>query len=158
MATKKYFSGVLPYAIDNGIPYLLLGRESRGSDKGKWSGFAGRYDRIGESAIQLACREAFEESLGVLGTPDSICAALLRTGTRIEVSRGTHFLMPIAFDVSLPSVFQRLRARASSPSPSTEKDMLAWVPLPHGIASLPLRAHSTADMRRITDLLTGAKW
>lgn len=65
-------AGVQPYAIDqNGDVWLLLGLEPSG-----WCSFVGGRDE-GETVIETACREAWEESAGVLGTPDHIKSLIL---------------------------------------------------------------------------------
>lgn len=149
----KRFAGVLPYAFDRyGAVHLLLSREAFGPHKQQWSGFAGGYDKPGEDTLTLACREGYEESMGALGTPDQIRKAIQTFGTRVDVSRGTHYLLPISYDASLPYAFAKARSSLHTDAyhPNLEKDALAWIniekPLP---SSLQIRDGFLNDLLSI---------
>lgn len=66
-------AGVLPYYINkHGEAYFLLGREySYGKSNGTWADFGGSPD-AGETQLQTAARECWEESRGILGDQPTI--------------------------------------------------------------------------------------
>lgn len=64
--------GVLPYALINNETYFLLGKESTGGDQDTWSFFCGGREEQDASNKMAACREAHEESAGVLGKTEEI--------------------------------------------------------------------------------------
>lgn len=68
-------AGVLPYCIKNNEVYFLLSKEGYGSDKNTWCDFGGARDP-GESAVQTAAREAWEESRGIMGNQKQIEMAI----------------------------------------------------------------------------------
>ncbi len=59
-------AGVIPYCIKDGHTYFLLSKEGYYVDKNTWCDFGGSKDR-GETAVQTAARECWEESRGILG-------------------------------------------------------------------------------------------
>lgn len=134
------FSGVVPYAYDDaGVLRVLIGREAYGPEKGHWSCFAGGVERKGgsrETALQTACRECFEETMGLLGTPDTLLG-MLSAARQVDVSRGTHYLLHIHFNGFLPHAFAGVRAMYAATcrdprayTPYREKDALMWICLP----------------------------
>ena len=143
------FAGILPYAKDaRGRLHVLLGREAFGYDKGRWSGFAGRYDRLEESPVDVAAREGFEESMGLLGTSRYLKQQLQRVGTAVPVPNGVHFLLPVAYDPELPALFESVRTSMTRQGVDVtqyavrfEKDRLHWTPFLHSqfIHAVPLR-------------------
>ena len=63
-------AGILPMAINDGKVYFLFSRERNLGDfkeKGLWSDFGGK-DENGETPMETAIREGYEESSGLLGT------------------------------------------------------------------------------------------
>lgn len=130
------FAGIIPYAKDAyGRMHVLFGKEAFGSDKGRWSGFAGRFDRPDEIPIDVAAREGFEESMGVLGTPRYLKQQLLRYGTAVPILNGVHFLLPITFDPELPERFKGVRTllkhhgvNVKQYGVTMEKEQLQWMP------------------------------
>lgn len=162
------YAGVLPYAYDHDqVLCVLLGQERHapgqsGSDR--WSDFGGLTD-AGETLIDAAARECFEESMGIFGTVDQIRRRLhddfsfATHGPR----GGRHYLLHVAFDQHLPSYFSGFYhyARSSAAlhnitladdeSGLFEKQAIAWVPvhrLLHDASSnrLPLRRFFDSDI------------
>lgn len=66
LSTIPVYSGILPYVKRNGKIYFLIGQESGGKNKFKWSDFSGKPER-GETPKQTAAREAAEETGYVFG-------------------------------------------------------------------------------------------
>ncbi|NGX59514.1 MAG: hypothetical protein KR126chlam3_00666 [Chlamydiae bacterium] len=64
-------AGVLPYCIRDNEVYFLLSNEGFGSAKRTWCDFGGGKDK-GESPLQTAARECWEESRGILGDRKTI--------------------------------------------------------------------------------------
>lgn len=64
--------GILPYSVINNEVYFLLGKEKGGADKGTWCMLSGKKDASDPSLLMAACREAHEESAGLLGSVDKI--------------------------------------------------------------------------------------
>ncbi len=60
--SKKYSAGILPYAVEKGEIYYLLGYDWR--DRG-WSDFGGKEEIIDDGIkTNTACREFYEETMG----------------------------------------------------------------------------------------------
>lgn len=64
--------GVLAYTIINDETYFLLGKERGGKDKDTWCMLSGGKESKDISNKMAACREAHEESAGLLGKTDEI--------------------------------------------------------------------------------------
>lgn len=110
----------------------------------RWSDFGGHVDR-GESLLQAAAREAYEESMGLLGTAQQVeeeLRAQRAPQIRTKNARGAHFLLRVRFDHTLPRAFNAFRhyAQTSALAAGTnalpaqengfwEKVRCAWVPL-----------------------------
>jgi hypothetical protein len=101
-----------------------------------WSAFAGRVESSDDLANPeaIAARECYEESMGVLGSAPTLAEVLKEKGTRVDVSDGIHFLLPLVHDENLPRTFSDVRAkfmgtleRPDAYSPFLEKDQVAWV-------------------------------
>lgn len=72
---ETVFVGLLPYAWDGEQRWYLLGKEAcepNYSDSGLWSGFGGGPEKSDLTPLHGVAREAYEESMGFLGTPDEI--------------------------------------------------------------------------------------
>ncbi len=69
--TSHSGAGVLPYCIRDDEVFFLLSEEGYGSAKHTWCDFGGAKDR-GESPLQTAARECWEESRGILGDRKTI--------------------------------------------------------------------------------------
>lgn len=129
---RQLFAGVVPFSFaPDGTLVLLLGREEFGSERGKWSGFAGRPEPYDASRLVTAAREAAEESCGILGTPTELEALLSSFAIEVPVRTGTHFLLPIPFSEFIRVSFDGVRAivRAATRAeyaPSLEKNAVGW--------------------------------
>ena len=102
------YTGVLPYAIKNGVKYYLIGREHKqtGWDgSGKWSDFGG--DPEDEPPLMGAAREFYEETMGFFGNLTDI-VKLLKNGKRVSVPGGYTYLYKIKYDADLPGLFERV--------------------------------------------------
>ena len=97
------FVGILPYSIIQDKYYFLLGQESQGDDAGKWSGFGGRLE-AGESIYQGAAREAYEESMGFLGSEKE----LLQEINDLNMIADNTFLIYREYDPKLPELYKRV--------------------------------------------------
>lgn len=107
---KKIYAGVLPYAFDpEGRIVYLVGREKPSKKEtisSKWSDFGGSPEADDLSDEDWAAREAYEETMAVLGSRDDI-------RTLIEVNRHHRFkqrgvvVFPvhITYDPILPKRF-----------------------------------------------------
>lgn len=93
-------AGVLPWARTPNGPVFLLGRER----SGKWCSFGGRPEE-NETIIQTAVREAWEESMGFLGTKDEIEANINKYLFYLS-EEATVFGLEIPYDERLPSLYQ----------------------------------------------------
>lgn len=69
--------GVLAYSVINNEVHFLLGKEKWGKDKGTWCILSGRKDPDDASNLVAACREAYEESAGLIGKIDSIAQKVI---------------------------------------------------------------------------------
>lgn len=99
--------GVLPYARNiEGQYYFLLGKEHNVDgwyDSGKWAHFAGGLDP-GEDIRDGAVREAYEESMGFLGTRAD--KAKLNDDNLVRVSDSICvYLIEIDYNPNLPKLF-----------------------------------------------------
>ena len=128
------FAGILPYAFDaGGRAFVLLSQERFGRESGKWSGFAGGPMSCDTDCVATACREAFEESCGLLGTMDTLRSLLTsKSAVRADMpSGGTHFLLNMQLVRYLPHMFAGVQQLVSSQLPPgysayLEKQALAW--------------------------------
>jgi len=65
-------AGVIPIAIYNKQLYVLLGKEAKGRDKGKYDAFGGGRNKEDKTAKDTAVRECYEESMGFFGSQSYI--------------------------------------------------------------------------------------
>lgn len=114
MALKKrdnnyIYAGVLPFGVGpGGRVYFLLGREqvTHGwSGSNKWSSFGGSPD--GQSPRQAAAREAYEESMGFLGTESEIRSHLYDE-LKFKTGDGYTYLFPFRYDSRVPEYFRNV--------------------------------------------------
>lgn len=95
------YGGVLPYAVHKGVVYFLLGKEATHpgfADSRKWSDFGGNVDDEDKDTRRAAAREAFEESMGVLGNAAQIYKALKHEHSFSVIGPGRCYLMQIPYD------------------------------------------------------------
>ncbi len=86
-----------------------------------------------DDCIATACREAYEESCGLLGTVQTLRSLLEgKAAVRVDTSSGgTHFLLNLQYVRYLPYMFAGVQSLVSSQLPSgyspyLEKQALAW--------------------------------
>ena len=132
-AVKLSYVGVLPYAVDEGKRYYLVGREKHedGWDgSGKWSDFGG--DPEGDSAVNGAAREFHEETMGFFGSERHIRTRLAKS-KRFRVPGGYMYLLRITYDPHAPSLFRRIHGyimqcdTRNCPDGLFEKTSIRWV-------------------------------
>ena len=110
-------AGVLPYSIVGNQIYFLLGQEDGYNstfDNNQWCEFGGSLDS-GESYLDGAIRECYEESMGILGNKAFIekLVSLEKTVLYHKYKKdGATFLIQIPFDLNLPILFSRFREYA----------------------------------------------
>ncbi|BCU03093.1 hypothetical protein [Pandoravirus japonicus] len=138
---------------------VLLGQERYEPgwrDSGRWSDFGGGVERAADrDEVAAAAREAYEETMGMLGSRDEIEAALRSAAAagRLVEARSPKgavvFLWEVPYDAALPTQFARVYAYAreaaaaatgprawradeafAAPKGYYEKTNVAWVPVP----------------------------
>lgn len=129
-------AGIQPVALgEDGVLYFLLGRE-RGEpgwrDTGKWAQFAGKRE-AGESVLECAVREGYEESMGFLGRRWDIRRGIAKRGAgKVEQTGMRTYLYWIDYDPDLPAryadVFDYMSG-CECPHGWMEKSELRWFPV-----------------------------
>lgn len=110
---KKYiayvYASILPFSVDtNGDVCFLIGqeqKESGWSGSNKWSDFGGSPD--GNSPKVAAAKEAYEETMGLLGSLKSIKLHLYDE-LMYRSPTGYTFLYPVPYDAKLPTYFKNV--------------------------------------------------
>ncbi|MES2122632.1 MAG: NUDIX domain-containing protein [Chlamydiota bacterium] len=120
--TSHTGAGVLPYCIQNGEVYFLLSKEGFGSDAHTWCDFGGAKDR-GETALQTAARECWEESRGILGDQNSITQSIANAPSL--GNRYIAYLMPIDQPSHINNAL--FQSKVFSDFCRMEKTDIAWV-------------------------------
>lgn len=121
------YAGVIPMTPDA----MLLGKDEA---TGEWSDFGGGPDE-NETPELTASREAYEESLGLLGSPDQIREQIVLLSGGV----GHHYMMKLSMNASLPRQFAQKRKRSKHKDEVfLEKSEIRWVPW-HKVGSLKLR-------------------
>jgi len=155
------YAGVLPYAFDEyGEVWLLLGqeRECRNAHTSRrWSDFGGMLDN--DPPMHAAAREAYEESMGLLGGPGDLIKHIShRESIRGAHGQGVHYCLEMQLDRTLPIIFERFyryacdsaeRSRAELPGASAgmwEKIAMEWIPLRTIEKSCALRREFAKDL------------
>ena len=108
MPAKVTGAGVQPVAFYKDKTYFLLGQEryDKGwADSNKYSSFGGKREK-GESILDAAVREGYEEGMGFLGTETDLRKQLQTDliGTVEEYGHRT-YIYEIAYDPNLPKQF-----------------------------------------------------
>lgn len=119
-AWQSWAAGILPTALHpvSGSPMVLLGRDSR-SKGGHWSDFAGGGEAEDATPCHTAIRELAEETGGLLRmAPEDLRGALEFRGTTPSGKTLYRYIVPIAYDASLPGRF--------TDSHGGEKTAVAW--------------------------------
>lgn len=127
------YAGVLPWARvpDTGEVVILLGQERfepGWRDGGRWSDFGGGTEpAVDRDRIEAAAREAYEETMGMLGSRAEIETAL-RAAARADRLREARspkgasvFLLEVPYDPMLPRQFARVRAYALEAAAARDK-------------------------------------
>lgn len=82
------YVGILPFSyLPNGEIAFLLGKEAYvegWNDSMKWSGFGGSLENTDKSIYEGIAREGYEESMGFIGTYESILDSILAKGVYIN--------------------------------------------------------------------------
>ena len=104
---KKIYAGVIPYSFDHeGRLVYLLGREKPSKKSyinNKWSDFGGSPEPTDTSDEDSASREAYEESMGFLGTQNEIKRLIEINKSYVFRNRGiVVFVVHIPYDSTLP--------------------------------------------------------
>ena len=131
MAEKRWFgAGIIPIAIYNDKLYILLGREAKGRDKGKYDAFGGGPNKEDKTPRDTALREGYEESMGFFGTKSYIDKSMELLMPDLE----TDFILKIDYTPDIPRLFNNvyrymkkgcIRIRKGY----LEKDQLLWFPV-----------------------------
>ena len=95
-------AGVLPTAIHNGELFFLFGEEC---EERKWIDFGGG-GKPGESIMQNAIRECYEELDGFFGSANEI-KQLIKNNLLLKLNLETYttFLVKVSYDPNLPFYF-----------------------------------------------------
>jgi hypothetical protein len=107
-SSEIFYTGVIPYAIHNGVKYYLIGKEHTHigwEGSGKWSDFGG--DPENEGPLNGAAREFYEETMGFFGNLTDI-RKKLKGEKRVSVPGGYTYLMKIKYDPHIPALFERV--------------------------------------------------
>ena len=139
MKSKKG-AGIIPIAIKKGVAWIMLGRESRDiefSDSGKWSDFGGGCEK-GESFIQCAAREGYEETMGMFGGPVEITDLINdKLVCKIKGRNYISYAVHVKYNKELPKKFTKIYECVKSGEPNLivknngffEKDRVRWFKL-----------------------------
>lgn len=106
------FLGVLPYAYDqNEIVIFLLGQERyhpNFPDSLLWGSFGGKPESRDKSIAHGASREAWEESMGFLGTQDEIYDILSESKSMFTSETAVTYLIPISYNLGITDLYERV--------------------------------------------------
>ena len=135
-------AGILPTAMHNGKRYYLIGRESKKikfPERGLYADFGGRKDK-GESILNTAIREGFEETIGIIGNKKRIGSLIKnKLYKKIKIKNDTLYVISIKYDKDLPKKFDvkyKTLCNFLKKSPKNiqnkfeiyiEKDKIKWV-------------------------------
>ena len=131
-------AGILPIAIKDKKIYFLFGRETVDHvfrDAGKWSDFGGSIEK-GEKIEDVAIREGWEETSGILGNQKTV-KELVEKKTIQKIKNGTYttYLIVIDYNNKLPSIFDTNYKNIKKNKPELiqeynglyEKDKIKWI-------------------------------
>jgi 8-oxo-dGTP pyrophosphatase MutT (NUDIX family) len=131
-------AGILPIAIKDKKVFFLFGRETVDQvfrDAGKWSDFGGSIEK-GEKLEDVAIREGWEETSGILGNQKTV-KELVEKKTIQKITNGTYttFLVAIDYNNKLPSIFDKTYKNIKKNKPELiqehnglyEKDKIKWI-------------------------------
>ena len=92
-------AGILPTAIHKGKRYYLIGRESKFPESGLYADFGGHKDK-GESILNTAIREGFEETIGIIGDKKKI-GSLIKLNGKLNIHHALPLLFVLITDLTL---------------------------------------------------------
>lgn len=131
-------AGILPMAMKDKKIYFLFGRETLDNifrDSGKWSDFGGGIEK-GEKLEDVAIREGWEETSGILGNKKKVTELVeKKTIQKITNSTYTTFVVMIDYDKKLPQIFDKNYKEVKKNNPKLikehnglyEKDKIKWI-------------------------------
>jgi hypothetical protein len=132
-------AGILPTAIHKGKRYYLIGRESKFPESGLYADFGGHKDK-GESILNTAIREGFEETIGIIGDKKKIGSLIKnKLYKKIKINNDALYIIKIKYDKDLPKKFDnkyKTLCNFLKKSPKNiqnkfeiyiEKDKIKWV-------------------------------
>lgn len=129
-------AAVLPYTEYQGETYVLVARETRGSDKGTWDSFGGSRDGHEKHPVITAGREFAEETAYALFTPQQAhryidvdtgnTSTIIAYGRKQYVLYITHFAQQTIRKLA-DAFYSRIAIQKKNTL--TEKDLLALVKL-----------------------------
>ena len=130
-----YSAGVLPYTIQSGMTYFLLGKDAR---DGLLSDYGGKCEPEDKGIpLNTAIREFNEESLGMFGPIEGITAMMSRTKYLTMYSRTlsgnnyTMYIVRVPYHHLQPKMFETfytfLKASGAVKHMYLEKCQICWV-------------------------------
>ncbi len=128
-------AAILPTCIHQGKLYFLFGKECEYETSAPgYSDFGGGLEK-GETIINTASREGYEELSGFLGSAKEIRQQLKRRSMRISVTDYHTYIYPVSYDPQLVIYFnnhqtlvhQKLSKKTIVDSRIFEKQSIRWV-------------------------------
>ena len=135
-------AGILPFSkvIKNNktFLYFLFSRETlddyKSRDRGFWSEFGGSADK-GETRLETAVREGYEESNGVFGSKTKIKNNVKKTSLHFKEKTYISYLMKVPYDPLLPKYLENTYNFIKVKKPDLicceeglfEKDKFKWI-------------------------------
>lgn len=116
-------AGVLPYCIINNETYFLLSKEGYGRAKNTWCDFGGSKDK-GETPLQTAAREGWEESRDLLGNRKKL-EKRLATASSIHFQSYQLYFLKIENPQKITN--EKFRKKKYRQFCRIEKTQIAWV-------------------------------
>lgn len=137
-------AGVLPYAkqiVNNRTNlYFLFARETldikeKTDSMGLWSDFGGSKEK-GETSLETAVREGYEETSGFFGSPSKLKNQLQKTNIKyVSKTKYNCFFMRVPYNKNLPNYLENNYKFIKKTQPHLihkhngffEKDKFAWI-------------------------------
>ena len=135
-------AGILPFSrtIKNKkeLIYFLFSRETmddkKSKDRGFWSEFGGSRDK-GETHLETAIREGYEESNGVFGSKKKLRENILKTNITLKNKTYNSFLIEVPYNSQLPIYLENTYKFIKNKKPELicnkdglfEKDKFKWI-------------------------------
>ena len=133
MTDKKSWigAGIIPIAVYNKQLYVLLGKEAKGRDKGKYDAFGGGPNKEDKTPRDTALREGYEESMGFFGS----LSYIQKNMKLLMPDLDTDFILKIEYSPhTLPKLFNDVYKYMKSgvikiKKGYFEKDSVRWFPV-----------------------------